>query len=182
MKDHPRAPSRSSSRAKRWEPLKTARAAQPSTSGGHLRREGRQHDLWDQPEKWRRSIKVVDGATKSVPFAFEAGHEPQLSVAPLQAEVQRPRWRRRAELAVWLWIASALDRNLRCTLSTRSRPRSLETRDLISKAARSPSSPSERTPVLGASHGSVAAVTPWRRCCRMRHCCSRTCAVVMIFH
>jgi hypothetical protein len=29
--------------------------------------------LWDQPEKWSRGVRVTDGATKSVAFAFEAG-------------------------------------------------------------------------------------------------------------
>ena len=46
--------------------------------------------LWDQPEKWSRSIAVVEGATKNVALAFEAGlMNLNFSCTPCRAEVQK---------------------------------------------------------------------------------------------
>jgi hypothetical protein len=47
--------------------------------------------LWDQPEKWSRAIRVVDGGTQNVSLAFEAGNmNLNFSCTPCRAEVHRP--------------------------------------------------------------------------------------------
>jgi hypothetical protein len=44
--------------------------------------------LWDQPEMWKRSVEIRDGATKTAPFAFEAGFlNLVFDCSPCRAEV-----------------------------------------------------------------------------------------------
>ena len=46
---------------------------------------------WDQPEKWSKGVKVVEGAQQNVALAFETGNMNfTFGCTPCRAEVQKP--------------------------------------------------------------------------------------------